>query len=167
MKIENKELISQSIAKFHLPRYKEIPDVGLFLEQVTKYINEYLKPLDDISLTGSMISNYVKMKLIDNPIKKQYGRDQIAHLFFIALFKPVLTLDEINKLLIIADNSEKDIEDVYNNCCDEFEKVLFFVFGLRDVLEETVKDRDDLLHFRYVSITVANRSYLSKCFKEI
>ena len=101
MKIENKELISQSIAKFHLPRYKEIPDVGLFLEQVTKYINEYLKPLDDISLTGSMISNYVKMKLIDNPIKKQYGRDQIAHLFFIALFKPVLTLDEINKLLII------------------------------------------------------------------
>ena len=47
---------------FHLPRYQEIPDVGLYLEQTAKYIDSYLSPLEDISITGSMISNYVTIR---------------------------------------------------------------------------------------------------------
>ena len=39
---------------FHHPRYQEIPDVGLYLEQTAKYIDSYLSPLEDISITGSM-----------------------------------------------------------------------------------------------------------------
>ena len=40
-----------------LPNYDQIPDVGLYLEQVTKYLNAYLEPLGCAPLTGSMISN--------------------------------------------------------------------------------------------------------------
>ena len=66
-----KNEIIQSIKDFKLPEYKEIPDTGLYLEQVTQYISEFMKPLEDITITSSMISNYVKKKMIDNPVRKQ------------------------------------------------------------------------------------------------
>ena len=47
--------MADPIHNFHLPRYQEIPDVGLYLEQTAKYIDSYLSPLEDISITGSMI----------------------------------------------------------------------------------------------------------------
>lgn len=64
-----------------LSRYQEIPTVGLYLEQTTKYISQYLDPLEENCITSSMIANYVKKGLIANPVKKQYGREQIAYLF--------------------------------------------------------------------------------------
>ena len=95
MKQETKQQISSSISDFRLPRYHEIPNVGLYLEQATKYVYEYLEPLGEFILTPSMISNYVKKGLIANPVKKQYGRDHIAYLFFIAVAKSVLSLDAL------------------------------------------------------------------------
>ena len=77
--------------QFSLPRYEEIPDIGLYLDQTAKYINSYLEPLGEMSITPSMISNYVKHGLVENPIKKQYGQEQIAYLFFIAIAKSVLS----------------------------------------------------------------------------
>ena len=47
MKLETKQQISRSIADFRLPRYNEIPNVGLYLEQATKYVCEYLEPLGE------------------------------------------------------------------------------------------------------------------------
>ena len=43
-----------AVEKFRLPRYSEIPSVGLYLEQTTKYINSLLSPLG-FEITGSMI----------------------------------------------------------------------------------------------------------------
>ena len=90
---KQKEEMLLSIRDFRLPKYDEIPDVGLFLEQTTKYISKYVEPLQDITLTGSMISNYVKQKIIAKPIKKQYFTDQIAYLIFIAIAKSVLSFN--------------------------------------------------------------------------
>ena len=50
----------KTIEGFRLPRYREIPNVGLYLEQVAKYINGYLNVLGYADITPSMISNYVK-----------------------------------------------------------------------------------------------------------
>ena len=80
MKQETKNRICLSIRDFRLPRYSEIPNVGLYLEQVTKYICEYLAPIQDNAITGSMISNYVKKGLVSSPVKKLYNREQIAYL---------------------------------------------------------------------------------------
>ena len=85
--------IAGTIRTLRLPYYQEIPDVGLFLDQTAKYISQYLAPLQENALTGSMISNYVKKGLIANPVRKQYDREQIAYLFFIAVAKSVLTLE--------------------------------------------------------------------------
>ena len=90
------------LSAFSLPPYHEIPDVGLFLEQTSKYVSGCLEPQTGLSLTPFMISNYVKQKLIPHPVKKQYGREQIAILFVISLLKTVLSLDEIRLLLDIS-----------------------------------------------------------------
>ena len=34
---------ANTIQSFHLPPYHEIPDVGLYLDQVTRYINDRSK----------------------------------------------------------------------------------------------------------------------------
>ena len=117
------------IQNFRLPRYQEIPDVGLYLEQTAKYIDSYLEPLEDISITGSMISNYVKKKIISNPVKKQYGRDQIACLIFIAVAKSVLSLDNIHMMFDIQ-RQTYDNETAYNYFCTEFKHILRHVFEL-------------------------------------
>ena len=116
---------------FHLPRYQEIPDVGLYLEQTAKYIDSYLSPLEDISITGYMISNYVKKKIINNPVKKQYGRDQIASLIFIAIAKSVLSLDNIHMMFEIQ-RQTYDNATAYNYFCSEFELILHHVFKCKN-----------------------------------
>ena len=50
MDTEMKRHLADSIREFHLPRYDQIPDVGLYLEQTTKYINGYLAPLGCMEL---------------------------------------------------------------------------------------------------------------------
>lgn len=69
--------------------------MGLYLEQATKYICRYLSPILETPLTASMISNYVKRGLLSSPVRKQYSRDQVAYLFFIAVAKNVLSLDAL------------------------------------------------------------------------
>ena len=68
MKTQTKALAAESFRNFRLPRYEEIPNVGLYLEQTTKYIAEYLNPVQEGALTASMISNYVKKHLITSPV---------------------------------------------------------------------------------------------------
>ena len=159
-----KRAIAVSIQDFKLPSYKDIPEVGLYLEQVTRYISDHLEPLENIAITNSMISNYVKKGLIANPVKKQYDQEQIAYLFFIAIAKAVLSLEDI-KLLISLQKKTYSSEVAYEYFCREFENVLFFVFGLKETLEEVGRDRtDEKTMLRNTIITVAYKIYLDKYF---
>lgn len=164
MKKENKESIKDSVIGYHLPRYHEIPNVGLYLEQTTKYIEEYLEPFHDLSITGSMISNYVKKGLIANPIKKQYFRDQIAYLMFTAFAKSVLSLDNVGMLF----EMQKKVytpEKAYNYFCAEFENVLQYVFSIKDTLDNVGTDiTDEKLILRNTIITICHKLYLDQCF---
>ena len=94
-----KDAIKASIRTFKLPRYQEIPDMGLYLDQTAKYMADSLAPLQSISITPSMISNYVEQGLLEKPVRKLYHREQIAYLFFIATAKTVLSLEDIQILI--------------------------------------------------------------------
>ena len=87
------------LTDFYLPALRDIPDVGLLLEQTCRLINGYLDPLGSVHLTPSMISNYVKQGIIDCPIKKLYYRNHVCDLIFVAITKTVLQLDDIRSLL--------------------------------------------------------------------
>lgn len=159
-----KDEIMDSIRNFALPRYEEIPNVGLYLEQTSKYISEYLACLGDFALTGSMISNYVKKGLISNPVKKQYNREQIAYLIFIAVAKTVLSMEDI-RLLIQLQKDAYTSQKAYEYFRLELENVLFYVFGLKEELELVSNDRTDTKNMlRTVIVTAAHKAYLDKYF---
>ncbi len=119
------------IRHFRLPRYEELPDVGLYLEQAVRYINECLAPLEQISLTPSMLRNYVKLHYISPPVRKLYDRDQIAYLIFMAIVKPSLPLPHIRTLFDIQQETSS-CRDAYDNFCLRFEAMLSYLFGLRE-----------------------------------
>ena len=157
------DAIKAPIKNFRLPRYEEIPDVGLYLEQTAYCLTECLKPLD-IAVTGSMISNYVKRGLVKNPVKKLYDRERIAYLLFIAVAKSVLSLEDI-QLLIRVQQAAYAPEVAYNYFCCELENILQVVFELKDTLDEVgVEHTDEKMMLRNTIITVAHKVYLDKSF---
>ena len=167
MKQETKQRIGQSVAAFRLPRYNEIPNVGLYLEQATKYVCEYLAPLGEFSLTPSMISNYVKKGLIANPVKKQYGREQIAYLFFIAVAKSVLSLDALTGFIRLQQQTYT-LPKAYDYFCDEFENLLQFTFELKDTIEMSGEDNTDEKRLLFTCLVAAvQKVYLEKCLEAI
>lgn len=96
-----KQQLQANLSEYRLPAFEQIPDVGLYLEQTVYFINEHLKPLNGTNLTSSMVSNYVKQGIIQGPVKKMYYREQIADLFFIAIAKTVLSLNDLKLLMKI------------------------------------------------------------------
>lgn len=152
------------IEDFVLPRYEEIPNVGLYLEQTAKYISEYVSKLGDFSLTGSMISNYVKKGLVDNPVKKQYSREQIAYLFFIAIGKSVLSMEDIGLLFRLQRESYSP-QQAYDYFCVELQNVLQYVFGVKKSLDKVgTTDTETKNLLRTAIITVAHKAYLDRAF---
>lgn len=167
MKQESKQQFTASVRDFRLPRYLEIPNVGLYLEQATKYICGYLAPLGDFSLTSSMISNYVKKGLIANPVKKQYSREQIAYLFFIAVAKSVLSLDALSAFLQLQQRTYP-LDQAYDYFCEEFENVLQFTFEVKDFMEIRGEDSSDEKRLLYTCIVAAvQKVYLERCLEAI
>lgn len=69
------EVFRDEIGAFHLPRFSELPDVGLYMDQVVSIIDKYFKVLDRDDdkpiITSSMVNNYVKMGIIPPPVKKR------------------------------------------------------------------------------------------------
>ena len=167
MKQETKQSIAASVQNFRLPRYQEIPNVGLYLEQAAKYVGGYVSPLGEVSLTPSMISNYVKKGLIANPVKKQYGQEQIAYLFFIALAKSVLSLDALARFIRLQQQTYP-LETAYDYFCEEFETLLRFTFELQDTMELSGEDSSDEKRLLYTCIVAAvQKIYLEKCLEAI
>ena len=156
----------EAIEGFRLPRYAQIPDVGLYLEQVVRYVNTHLAPLGEPELTSSMVSNYVKQSLIPAPIKKTYPSEHLARLLFIAVVKPVVPLEGLRLMFSIQEDSYP-LPIAYDYFCDEFENMLGAAFGIapaREGLGETQSDAKDLLR-NTISATV-NKVYLDRFLEE-
>ena len=153
-----------SIEMFRLPRFREIPDVGLYLDQTVKYINCYLEPLGGMEITSSMVSNYVKKGYIKSPIRKQYDAEQIAYLFTIAIMKKVVSMEHISRLYEMQ-KQVYSAETAYNYFCSELENMLSYTFGLKEEVEAIGTSNSDLKRMlRSVIIAVANITYVEHSF---
>ena len=167
MKNQIKQEMAESIKDFRMPRYHELPNEGLYLEQTTQYINSVLAPLGCMELTSSMISNYVKKGIIASPIKKLYYGEQIAYLFYIAIAKNVLSLEHIVQLREMQEKSYSTVI-AYDYLCAELENVLFYVFGLKDKIDDIgVTKSDEKVLFREVIIAASNSIHLMSCFNAL
>ena len=153
------------IEHFRLPRYREIPYIGLYLDQTVKYINVVLSPLGCIEATPSMISNYVKKGYIDKPVKKLYSEFQIAQLLFIMTAKLVLSMDNI-EILFRKQQEVSSLQAAYDAFCESFEQTLAFTFGLREEAPQGVLgDSEEERLLQSVITTVSNAVYINHCFE--
>lgn len=80
----------------------EVPDIDLYMDQVTTFMDEHLKSCkrfeDDKMLTKTMINNYTKNNLLPSPNKKKYSKEHMLLLIFIYYFKSFLSISDIQSI---------------------------------------------------------------------
>ena len=152
--------LAEPVQSFHMPRFSEIPDVGLYLEQVTRYVNQSLAGCGISPITASMVSNYVKQKIIPGPEKKAYSAETIAYLLFVACVKSVVTMEDIRRLIAVQ-RATYELPTAYAYFCEEFENLLQYVFGLRDrPAEAGGEETDEKRLLRAALLSVTHKLYL-------
>ena len=95
--------ILSSLERIDYIRPREIPDIDLYMDQVTTFMEEHLHsskryPEDKI-LTKTMINNYAKNRLIPAPEKKKYSKEHMLLLIYIYYYKGILSISDIQSLL--------------------------------------------------------------------
>ena len=119
------------INRYRPASWEQIPDLGLYMDQVVTFITRVYEPLygEDIHgyLSPSMINNYVKSKLIPRPTGKKYSREQIALLTMIVALKQTCSMEDIRRLL--TSGSEQGVEALYNTFSQRFSRVIHSMCG--------------------------------------
>lgn len=106
MKIDSKDMLNsilESISKIDYIKPEDLPNIQLYMDQVTTFMDEQLEsskrhPQDKV-LTKTMINNYTKNRLLPPPEKKKYSKEHLLLLIFIYYFKNILTISDIQSLL--------------------------------------------------------------------
>lgn len=125
--------ILTSLKELKLPRYKDLPDFGIYSEQLVEIVNKALEAMfdKDNKLTKSMVNNYVKHKIMPSPIKKRYFRNHIVYCIVITVFKNNLSIAEIDGG-ILHELKKSSIEESYNYFCDKIESVMRLIIDILD-----------------------------------
>ena len=109
---------------FSYPKWEELPNIDLYLDQVLLYVNQVCAPSfsqKEKGLTASMVNNYVKHGYISKPEKKKYQRKQIARLIAITTLKSVFSIQEIAQTLNTL-HTDTNSEELYNAFVDYMNK---------------------------------------------
>lgn len=163
------------LVRYRLPEWEEIPDFGLYMEQVVQILQQYLSYLPpEINqgqlITPAAINNYVRTKILPEPRKKKYYRIHIAYLIMICTLKQSLQLSVLQTMLPV-DLPEDDARAMYtaftqrHRLCAEFfvEQVRLaaaVMLGHEEVSEIAAHDTQELI------VSAAILSGLSKLFAE-
>lgn len=120
----NKELIAGKLRRwekylnnYQLPEWENIPDIGLYMEQVIALLKNYLDYLppelkEEQFITAAAINNYVRKKIMPEPDKKKYYRTHIAYLIIICSLKQSLSIPTL-QTMIPVNLSEEELRSFY------------------------------------------------------
>lgn len=102
---------------YRLPEWNEIPDIGLYMEQVIEVLKKYLDYLppelkDENFITAATINNYVRKGFMPKPENKRYYRTHMAYLIIICSLKQSLSIPTL-KTIIPVDLSEEELKNTY------------------------------------------------------
>lgn len=107
------------LEKYRLPAWDDIPDFGLYMDQVIALMEGYLDYLppelkDDRFITAATINNYVRTSVMPRPVNKRYYRIHIAYLIIICTLKQTLSIALI-KSIIPCDLNEGEVKKQYES----------------------------------------------------
>ena len=159
--------MADTMQAFSLPRYEQLPNMGLYLEQTVKFVNQLFAPLGCVEITGSMVRNYVKMGLIENPVKKQYYAQHIAYITALTLLKQVVQLEQVD-ILFSRQKKVYDTRTAYDYFCMELENVLQYRFGLKEAMDDIGQTQSiEKVMLRSAITAVSHVIFLNACFKQL
>lgn len=168
--LKHKELLEyrKELLNVKMMRWDELPDFGVYSDQVLSIIEEQLSFLQstevDRIITPTMINNYVKLQLIERPLKKKYYKKQIAKLMVISLLKQVLPLTDVHKGINLQ-VSLKGTEVAYNSFCDEIEQSFQRLYGHlgKEEFSFTIDQiNQDNLALKMISLSLASKLLTQK-----
>ena len=106
MTINTKDMLNSilsSISRIEYVRPRDIPNIDLYMDKVTTFMEEQLRSTkrheEDKILTKTMINNYAKNNLLPPPVKKKYSKEHVLVMIFIYYFKNILAIKDIETLL--------------------------------------------------------------------
>lgn len=119
--------ILESISRIDYIRAEDIPNIDLYMDQVTTFMETQLASTkryqEDKILTKTMINNYAKNNLLPPPVKKKYSREHILVLIFIYYFKNILSIKDIETLLnpitenYFSTENKTSLAKIYEEIC--------------------------------------------------
>ncbi len=140
------------LQNYQLPTWKEIPDIGLYMDQMIALLTGYLDfiPTDKPSerpITPTTINNYVRLKVMPAPEKRKYYRSHIAYLIVIFTLKQSVSISCVQKV-IPADLTPEQVRAFYSKYVETVGEVgRFFTQQTRvaaqDLLAPDAPDADE------------------------
>ncbi|MBP3319438.1 MAG: DUF1836 domain-containing protein [Ruminiclostridium sp.] len=174
----DKELVAHKLQRwenylnnYKLPAWKELPDIGLYMDQVIALLGQYLDfiPVEDQKnkpVTPTTINNYVRLKVMPAPEKRKYYRIHIAYLIMIFTLKQGTSINGIQQLLPITAD-EEEVQKFYTGYIDRLQDIaLFYTTQTRSAAQEILGEpsqeqepREDAVeHFIIQSILMSGFS---------
>ena len=152
----DKELIAHKLIRwehylnnYKLPAWKELPDIGLYMDQVIALLGQYLDfiPMEDSKdkpVTPTTINNYVRLKVMPAPEKRKYYRVHIACLIMIFTLKQGISINGLQQLLP-STADEEEIKNFYTSYVERLQEVGNFYTAqtraaVQDILDPQVTD---------------------------
>ncbi len=161
--------MENNIFKIHIPRWEELPNVDLYMDQVVSLIENHLTDLipcndkkNDKFITKTMINNYVKHGIVKPPVNKKYNKTHLARLIVICILKQVYSINDINSLITLALETS-GIEVSYNKFCMLVENCIDSTFKKKEFIYEDEMTAERYL-LKYVVQSFANKLYVQKTF---
>lgn len=161
--------MNTEIKNFHLPRWHELPNIDLYIDQLVSFLEQYLSGYiknenekEEKIVTKTMINNYVKHDIIKPPFNKKYNKEHMASLFVIFILKQVYSIHDIKKLIRLGIKTSP-IEQSYNRFCSELEKAIRIVFAEKNYVKNSRLSQEQYL-LRNVVQSFANKLYVQKVY---
>ncbi len=121
------EQVAETLRTLHISRIAEMPRVELYLDQVLSLVTMELAPLyapGEKVVTGSMVNNYVKQRIVPAPVRKRYTRRHLASIIFVCTLKRVLPIADVAQLLHLCRESGVALEQGYDTLVAALEEAL-------------------------------------------
>ena len=132
MTIDKDDLLNsilESIGRIESIKLEDIPNIDLYMDQVTTFMDRKLKPTtrkpdEDKILTKTMINNYAKNDLLPPPVKKKYSSEHMLMLIYIYYLKNFLSINDIQSILnplsdrFFGSTDGLSLSDIYKEIVD-------------------------------------------------
>ena len=126
--------LAERMTSIHISRFSELPRIELYLDQLLSLVDDELSfmclPEEGPLVTGSMVNNYVKRHVVPAPVKHRYTRRHVCYVVCVCLFKRVLSIEQVTRLIRHVEEENLDLRHTYDELCAALECALAEQFAV-------------------------------------